>query len=162
MTTYISSLSIHQFIHTLKGYVLNSYFVPGTVPSAEDAMINMVSGPCIQLTVCWGSPTNKHSFNGVMWNIMKRFPHAKGEGRTERKALILKWVKDYKKPFRDDIWTQSCRMNLGFSKQARWRRFWAVGRAWDLMSTARWVSAGIAEVMKEVSLNYLPPCTSSV
>lgn len=151
MTAYILSLSIHQFTHTLKGHVLNSHFVPGTGPSAEDAMINMVNGPCIQLTVYWGSLTHD-SFNGAMWSIMKRFPWAEGEGSTERKMLISEWVKYYTKPFRDDIGTQSCRMNLGFSGTARWRRFLAVGRACDLMNNGRWASTRIAEVRKEISL----------
>lgn len=56
---FINSFIIHRFIHTLQNYLLNSWFVPGTVSSMENTMINMADGSHIQLTVCG------YSYNSV-------------------------------------------------------------------------------------------------
>lgn len=53
-------------------------------------------------------------------------------------VLILERVKDYKEPFRENIWTQSWRMSMGFSGEPGEEAvFQAVGRTCDLVNKRR-------------------------
>lgn len=120
--TYVLSLSIHQLIYIIKDYLLNSYIVPGTVPSPEDTEVNTVHGPCSQLSACWGSLTSTCSFSDVRWTVRGRSARARGDGSPERKARFGRWVKGCKKPLRADIRTQPWRMSMGFCRWTGWKR----------------------------------------
>lgn len=146
--TYILSLSIHQFIYTLKDYLFNFHFLCQAL-----YQVLRIQWQMWQLTVYGGSLAHKRGFNDGMWTRTKQFACAKADGGTEKEALPLEWVEGCKKPFGANVWAQSWWMSMESAGELGEEGvFQAAERAWGLIDNGRWERKEIAEVTKEVSL----------